>query len=370
MKKAGLPIAIALLAGCAIQTEKLEKPGKIDTTPKNSTVVLKASGVVSGMILPDSTFEQLVYTRHDKRRISNKYKYDSWMVRKLLGNVDDTVIFRKDKNLSWVLSDKEYLECPLSGCGFNMRALLNTKNEDEVGYEDENEFQYDPADDAGCPLSISKNNFTVTETGETRVISGYETKEYQAIWLTEYKDENNRKDTNTLKIVFWNTTPTTVMEEAWKIQAEATQSYRKGVKKENNPLSLLLSDETFDALSAFSGDTSKESKEWNNSVGQKLATVKGYPISIQIDWYIDQKACPEIQMAKKPEKKGFDWSNPVGSLQDSVGNIASKKITSMFTPDPSKPIFHYIYEVSNIAIEPVHDSVFEIPEGYTLTTRE
>jgi len=343
---------------------------KVDTTPKNPTVVLKASGVISGMILPDSTFEQLVYTRHDKRRISNKHKYDSWMAGKLLGGGDDTVIFRMDKNLSWILSDKKYLECPLSGCSTNILALFGTKNEDKVKHEDESEFQYDPAGDAGCPLTVSKNNFTVTETGKTRVISGYETKEYQAIWKTEYKDENNRKDTNTLKIVFWNTTPTTTMEEAWKIQDEATQAYRKAVKKDNNPLSLLLSDEIFDALSAFSGDTSKENKEWNNSVSQKLATAKGYPISIKVDWYIDRKACPEAQTAEKPEKKGFDWTNPVRSLQDSVGKIASKKVKSMFAPDPNEPVFHYVYEINNIAIEPVHDSVFEIPEGYTLTTRK
>jgi len=365
MKKTGLTIAVVLLTGCAAQPGK-----KVDTTPKNPTVVLKASGVISGMILPDSTFEQLVYTRHDKRRISNKHKYDSWMARKLLGGGDDTVIFRMDKNLSWILSDKKYLECPLSGCSTNILALLSTKNEDEIKHEDESEFQYDPADDAECPLTVSKNNFTVTETGETRTISGYETKEYQAIWQTEYKDENNRKDTNTLKIVFWNTTPTTTMEEAWKIQDEATQAYRKAVKKDNNPLSLLLSDKIFDALSAFSGDTSKENKEWNDSVSQKLATAKGYPISIKVDWYIDRKACPEAQMAEKPEKKGFDWTNPVGSLQDSVGKIASKKVKSMFAPDPNEPIFHYVYEINNIAIKPVHDSVFEIPEGYTLTTRE
>ncbi|MCF6337612.1 MAG: hypothetical protein L3J84_06630 [Gammaproteobacteria bacterium] len=364
MKKTGLTIAMLLLTGCATQPGK-----KIDTTPKNPTAVLKASGVISGMILPDSTFEQLVYTRHDKRHISNKHKYDSWVARKLLGSGDDTVIFRMDKDLSWILSDKKYLECPLNGCSTNILALLSTK-EGEVKHEDESEFQYNPADDAECALSISKNNFTVTETGETRIISGYETKEYQAIWQTEYKDEKGRKDKNTLKMVFWNTTPTTIMEEAWKIQDEATRAYRKAVKKDNNPLSLLLSDEIFDALSAFSGDTSKKNKKWNNAVSQKLATAKGYPISIKVDWYIDRKACPEAQIAKNPEKKGFDWSNPMGSLQDSVGEMASKKVKSMFAPDPNEPIFHYIYEVNNIAIEPVHDSVFEIPEGYTLTTRE
>jgi len=63
-------------------------------------------------------------------------------------------------------------------------------------------------------------------------------------------------------------------------------------------------------LSAFSGDTSKQNKQWNNSVSQNLATAKGYPI------------------------------------------------------------FHYIYEINSVAIQPVHDSIFEIPKGYQLVTNE
>lgn len=359
MKKIGLTAAVVLLAGCATQ------PEKIDTTPKNPTVILKASGVLSGIILPDSTFEQLVYTRNDKRRISDKHKYDSWVARKVLGGGDSTSIFRMDKNLSWILSDKKYLECPLNGCSTGVMALFET----EHGNEDEEEFQYDPAEDTGCQLSPSANEFTVTETGKTRVISGYETKEYHAIWRVEYKDENGKKDTNTLNIVFWNTAPTAAIEDVWKINEEATRAYRKGIQQDSNPLSSLLSDKLFDALSAFSGDTSKQNKEWNNSVTQKLATAKGYPISIKVDWYLDKKACLETQV-EKAEKKGFDWSDPMGSLQSSVEEFASKKVKNMFVPSSNEPIFHYIYEINSVAIESVHDSVFEIPADYTLTTRE
>ncbi len=354
MKIIGLT-TIMLLAGCAAQ------PERIDTTPKNPTVVLKASGVISGAILPDSTFQQLVYTRNDKRSISDKYKYDSWIVNKFLGG-DNTSIFRIDKNLLWMLSDKKYVECPLSGCGENLLAKFNVKQNNTE--EEEEQFQYDPAEDTGCRLSPSENKFTVTETGQTRVISGYETKEYRATWLVEYKDEKGGKDKNTLNIVFWNTTPTAAIEEVWAINEEATRAYRKGVKKDANPLSLLLPDKLFDALSAFSGDTSKQNKQWNNSVSQKLATAEGYPISIKVDWYLDRKACLETQA--KTEKKSFDWANPLGAAKE----FANKKMQSMFAPNPDEPIFHYVYEINSVAIQPVRDSIFEIPKGYKLVTRE
>ena len=356
MKKIGLTVAV-LLSGCGIQ------PEKVDTTPKNPTVMLKASGVISGAILPDSTFQQLVYTRNDKRSISNKHKYDSWIANKFLGG-DNTVIYRMDKNLSWQLLDKQYFECPLAGCGADLLARFNASQDSEK----EEQFQYNPTDEGGCRLSPAENNFTVTETGQTRVISGYETKEYRATWLVEYKDDAGRKDKNTLNIVFWNTVPTAIMDKVWKINEAATRAYRNAVKKESNPLSLLLSDELFNALSAFSGDTSKQNKQWNNSVSQKLATAKGYPISIKVDWYLDRKACPEAQA--KTEKKGFDWTNPLGSLKDSAQEFAGKKVQSMFAPNPEEAIFHYVYEINNVAVLPVHDSVFDVPSDYKLVTRE
>lgn len=371
MKKTIATIVVMLLSGCATQPEKntqLEK-NTIDITPKNPTVVLKASGVISGMILPDATFKQITYTRNDKRSLSNKYQYDSWIAKKLMGKIDNTTIFRVDKNLMWELShnNKKYLECPLGGCTGNLLAQFKkTKNEDKK----EDQLEYDPSDDSTCKLSLGENKFIVTETGQTRTISGYKTKEYRATWLVEYEDEKGHKDKNTLRIVFWNTEPTAALEEVWSINEEATRAYRNAIKKEDNPLSSLLSDELFGALSAFSGDSSKENKEWNNSVSQKLATIKGYPISIKVDWNLDRNACMETQVAETTKKKSLGWSNPLGALQDSVGEFAANKVKDMFVPDPNEPIFHYVYEINNVAIKPVHDSVFEIPAGYTLTTSE
>jgi len=356
MKAIGLPITL-LLTACSTQ------PQKVDSTPKNPTVVLKASGVISGAILPDSTFQQLVYTRNDKRRISDSHKYDSWIANKFLGG-DTTVIFRMDKNLSWRLSDKKYFECPLGGCSPALLARLNTSQEDEK----EEQFQYNPAEETDCRLSLSEDKFTVTETGQTRMISGYDTKEYRATWLVEYVDESGKKDKNSLNIVFWNTEPTATMTEVWEINETATRTYRNAVKTAANPLSSLLSDELFNALSAFSGDITKQDKQWNNAVSQKLAIAKGYPMSIKVDWYLDRKACPEE--SEKIEKKGFDWTNPLGALKDGAEAFAGKKIQGMFAPNPEEPIFHYVYDINSVTIMPVHDSVFEIPEGYTLVTRE
>ena len=363
MKKIISLIALIVLTGCASKP-----PAVVDTTPKNPTAVFNAKGAINGFVFPDSTFTEVVYTRKDKRTIATDREYDSWMARKFMGNSDDTVIFRLDKNLRWTLFDdgdnKKYLECPLSGCALASLEQFDVKQDNN----NEDQFDYDPNDEAAsaCPTHMTKNTFKVTATGKTRDIAGYNTKEYRASWLIEFQDGQGRKDNNRLDIVFWNTEPSSAMKEVWSINEEATQAYRKKVKQENNSLANLIPDNIFMALSAFSGDTAKDNKKWNTSVTRELAKAKGYPMSIKMEWYLDRKACP--QAAEK--KESLDWSNPLEAMKQSASNMAGKEAEKMFMPNPNEPIFRYVYEVTGVEVKPVHDSVFEIPAGFTLVNRE
>lgn len=362
MKKLFILFLLAFLSACGATTKTIE-----DSTPVNKTVVFSAKGVINGYVLPNYHFIQHVYTREDRRAISDVGEYESWVARRFFGDLNDTVIFRIDKNLRWLLTqhkeDKTYTECPLSGCGFNILAQLDKKpdnNSDE-------QFDYKPDNQAGeCKLVPSKNTFTVTETGQKRQIAGYWTKEYKATWLVEYKDDKGRVDRNTLNLVFWNTEPTKAMNEAWEIDGQATKNYLAKIKQSKNPLAEYLPDSIFMALSAFSGDTSKNDQRWQSSITRKLAKAKGYPMSIKTEWYLDRNACTEAA----PKKKSTDWSNPLQALKDKASDFAGKQAEKMFMPDPKQPIFRYIYDVTGVEIKPVHDSVFEVPAGYKLVTRE
>ena len=292
MKKILWVLLIALLSACGATKQTVE-----DTTPLNKTVVFSAKGVVNGFVFPDFNFEQQVYTRGDRRTIAMSGEYDSWTARQFFGELKDTVIFRMDKNLRWVLleqkDDKKYLECPLAGCDFNVLAQFD-KNQDN---NNEDQFDYAPEQSNECKLVLSRNTFSVKATGQKRQVAGYWAKEYKGTWLVEYKDDKGLVDKNTLNLVIWNTEPTKKMNEVRNINGQATNAYLTKVKQGRNPLAKYIPDNLFMALSAFSGDTSKKNKTWQSRIASELAKAKGYSMSINTVWYLDRKACADA----KPE---------------------------------------------------------------------
>ncbi len=353
-----------LVIGCA------GKLPVVDNSDKNPTAVYTSKGSISGFVIPDATFTEEIYTRSDRRLTSTKREYDSWIARQFFGNASDSVILRMDRNLRWTMvdddGDKTYTECPLAGCAVtNMKKFIVRQNKDAGKQQ---QFNYDPNDEkaSACPLTVVQNSFKVTGTGKTRTIAGQLSKEYRANWIVEYKDKKGRKDSNRLKMIFWNTQPNAKMKEVWAINEKANKAYLKKIKQDSNVLSALIPDEVFVTLSAFVGEINKN--KLAKTMIREMAKAKGYPMSTTVEWYLDRKACVEPQKAKK--KAGFDWMNPIDSMTKSASDMASDKAAEMFLPDPNEPILRYLNEVTTIGVKYEHDSIFDVPAGYKRVSKK
>ncbi len=359
MKKITGLLLLIVLTGCA------GKAPVVDNSDKNPTAVYTTKGSISGFVLPDSTFTESVYTRSDRRLTSTSREYDSWVARQFFGNASESVILRLDRDLRWTLldddGDKTYTQCPLAGCA--VAGMKNIKQQQGKENGKNQQFDYDPNDKkaSACPVHITKNSFKVTGTGKTREIAGQLSKEYHADWIVEYKDDKGRKDSNRLKMIFWNTQPGAEMKKVWAMNAEADKAYMKKIKQDSNALAAIIPPEVFATLSVFAGDMVSNNKQAKN-IAREMAKAKGYPMSTTVEWYLDRKACVEPQKVKK--KSGFDWTNPIDSMSKSASDAASDKAVEMFLPDPNEPIFRYINEVTGIAVKYEHDSIFDVPAGY------
>ena len=211
----------------------------------------------------------------------------------------------------------------------------------------------------------------------SRQINGFNANQYQLVWTVTNTDEKNRKDEHKIIMDFWMTAPDEGMKDAWKINGEFQNGYLKAVGANDSALGRFLGDQVYKPLAAISGDIEKDPTM--KALNGKLAALKGYPISIKLDWYLGAgNTCPEVAEKRnaKTEKNDdqIDLKDPVGSLGSLAGGILKNKakaaVAKKFERDPAKPLMRFVYDVTSVGLEQKHDSVFMVPAGYKLTNRE
>lgn len=346
---------IAGLTSCASTGSKV-----VDTSPQHPTIVFKADYHINGLYVPEHSGKQLVYTRADQRRLDHDSKFKSLLMR--WANSSTGQIARVDSELTYMLDHdkKQYRECPLAGCStFSFAGSTQSENDTE---------QYESYETMGCEVEMTTNDFTVTKTGQQRLISNAQAEEYQVKWHTVMQDSKAQKDTNMVQMVFWTTSPQAQMQQAWRVQREFQENYAG--KAEDNALVRLLGKDAYMALAAVTGDIENTDKEQYNRFLQELAKIEGYPLSIKLEWYRDAQSCKDKRTAKK-QNNGVDLSGGLGGAAKSMlSGFVDQQKERILDEWRKKPMFHYLYDVTYLKEELVHDSVFNPPANYKLTDRQ
>ena len=355
MKTSLLCIALtAALGGCASTTKT------VDSTPKNPTMVMKADYYINGLYLPEFNGKQTVYTRSDRRRLDHDTKYNNILMR--WANSHTGQIARIDTQLSYLLDHdkKQYSECPLSGCTtFSFADLKASSEQDE---------QYESYESLGCTVDLVSNDFSVEKTGQQRTIANVLAEEYQVKWQVVMQDSRAKKDTNLAQMTFWTTTPQAEMQQAWQVQREFQTGYAQNAT--DNPLIRLLGKEAYMAVAAVTGDIENTYKEQYNRFLKELGKIKGYPLSIKMEWYRNAQACQE-KRSSAAQNNGVDLTGGLGDAAKSMlSGFVNQQKERILDEWRKKPLFHYLYDITYLKEELVHDSVFSPAADYQLTDRQ
>jgi hypothetical protein len=329
--------------------------------PVHPTAVTRAKIEISGHILPASHQQLVSYTRPDRRLNDYHVRMDAWWARMLMRHASHTGdLFRLDHEQAYkVFYDKhEYYQCQVAGCP----SLWNLIKRFSAHHEDK-DSTYDPNGTDTCPLTPTRHDIVVKDTGQTRTIDGYLTHHYRATFTAVFADRQQRTDTNTLQIDFWTTPPSGAIRQVWNIDQQALDRYMKEVSPNVSPLARYVPRDIFRALGAFIGDTDAHAHAWHQRVAQQLATIPGFPVDLELNWFVDAKACP--QQSADHGAEAAVTHNPLGALRGMLGHAVEKRIAAHFTPAPNTPVFHYSREITQVDIEPVADSVFDVPANFT-----
>ncbi|MDX5406090.1 MAG: hypothetical protein LPK11_03470 [Chromatiaceae bacterium] len=158
------------------------------------------------------------------------------------------------------------------------------------------------------------------------------------------------------------------MQQAWKVQREFQQGYADSTA--DNPFMRLLGKEAYMALAAVTGDIENTDKEQYNSFLTELGKIKGYPLSIKLEWYRDAQAC-QTKRSKKTQNNGIDLTGGLGDAAKSMlSGFVNQQKEKILDEWRKKPMFHYLYDITYLKEELVHDSVFSPAADYQLTDRQ
>lgn len=210
---------------------------------------------------------------------------------------------------------------------------------------------------------VTKNEFTVKDTGKTQTLNGFDTREYLITW--DYETQNTKTGETSKNLM---TTDTWTSTDAKLVKArDAEAAYEKAYAS----LMHVPAPASADDASAF-GLGSNAHIEVNGedmkSAVEKLRTIKGLPVSTDIRWEIagaDKDGKPTNDSdAGKDSGKTLD--SALGSLfGHKSDDSSSKKDDSQGTPGMTT-LYSSHLEVKAVDTSTVDAAQFQVPDGYKL----
>ena len=354
-----ITVVSAGIAGCATKP-----PGIADTTPLHPTAVIERQIVNNGIkgFFPSEANDKH-FVRPDMRRDHTTFKGTGTYSGFLIGTRSSTTIWRIDRNLQWSLDTEksEYRECPLKGC---------VEPSQKPPIQNATAKPLEAQHESGCTMSIASNHFTVKPTGQKRSINGFDTNEYQIAWVINLRDKASRNTTSTLNIDVWTTPLTAAMRETLDIEERYEMAFSGATSDMSKPQ--ILPAEAAKLISAYLANSLNASaRSAFFDAGKQMGKIRGYPISIQLTWDMDGNACAP----KEPKAKDGSNSNTSiptsasGMVSGLAGMFTKKKTDEAIKAAEREPIFSFTSEVKSLKIEPLHDSVFNVPSSYRLVTQ-
>lgn len=250
-------------------------------------------------------------------------------------------IMRVDQNLLYDLNtdDKTYSEHPLYEPPQEQKPSQGESGGNEKQQEND--------------TKVTKNEFTVKATGQKKNINGFGTSEYLITWDVETENTKTGEKGKSLMTTDLWTAEDAKLDKAREEELAYSKAYLKLMHLPTNPDEL--------KLYGFGVGPGSISGADSRAFFDKLRTIKGYPISVDVTW----KASDTGQQksggsgGEQQQANAQDLSKALGSLFGSNKEDDSKK-----SSDGMTTIFTSHTEVKSVDTGDLASSLFEVPTDY------
>jgi hypothetical protein len=205
-------------------------------------------------------------------------------------------------------------------------------------------------------IRITKSEFKVEKTGETKTTNGFPTTKYLALWTVDWENvKTGEKGTDRLETAVWTTPTTDALRASLAEEMKFSQAYLKAVGLDANTLQRdILGTQWLTLLAGFDPAGGSKMKAQGTTMSKEMKKIEGYPIIIDGKYY----PAPRPQAAEA-EDQGR------GGIGGALGKLGGKLLKKKPNPEEEKaPAVAFTTEVVSVSAAPVDPNDLQIPANY------
>lgn len=314
----------------------------------------------TSMLAGIGSMEMNMLTRYqgDKRSETDTFHMTGGLMGALAGGKQSGVqVTRLDKDVIWDIDHpgKQYTEKPI--------ALMTDKDQPGAGMKAEGS-----GSSSGSSYRITKSEFKTEKTDQKKSINGYPCAQYIVTWNVVMEDSAAKKKLEqTMTMDIWTTPLTDDLRTAERVQTEFN---RKLAAKMNSKVAPEETDRYgLGMMTATYGVDSKDAAAKMAQLKTEMDKVEGYPIVTDLKWQMKTDEPKTAAVADEPPAEEPPPSSPMGGLGNMLSGALGQKPGTTDTKAPADVLFTSYMEIKAVGVSAVAADEFEIPKGYTKTTK-
>lgn len=208
-------------------------------------------------------------------------------------------------------------------------------------------------EDSSQSVKITRSEFRVDDTGETKVINQFETRKFTITWITEWENiETGLKGKDRLLTDVWATPFTSELQASIDQEKEFSSAYLKKQGIEINAAQQQMLGLSWIQILGSLGEGGAGSQAESSKFSDELEKIKGYPVVVDGKYYSVREGGEEVEEEKK------------GGVKNMLGGLARKALKKKSKNPEEEPSFTYYTELLELNAVQLDDSVFQVPSNY------
>jgi hypothetical protein len=204
-------------------------------------------------------------------------------------------------------------------------------------------------------IKITRNEFTVNDTGRTSIINGFETRQYVILWVMDWENvKTGEKGGTRLETESWNTPMSGALAEAQAVEAAFFEAHLKAMGLDADKLQQdILGSSWLDIFQSLSMKPQPGAQRDVTRFEKEMAKIQGYPVLIDGRYF---------DTSPKPEARPQEEERGVGGM---LGGLAKKALKKKAPADEEEePSLSYRIELLELKPADLGPQDFQAPAGY------